>query len=117
MKIYTASKVKHYKMWLELREKGYNIISTWIDEAGPGQTSNIQDLAIRCINEAKYADILLLYCEDGEILKGALVEAGAALAAGKLVHYVGFNMGINKVFGFHPLWKNYTSIGAAINQS
>lgn len=36
LKIYVASKTRHAAKWKALINKGYNIISTWIDEAGPG---------------------------------------------------------------------------------
>lgn len=89
MGIYTASRVRHAQKWLDAREKGYPIISTWIDEAGPGETADMGELWIRCIHEARTADVVILYREDGEMLKGALVEVGAALGAGVPVLTVG----------------------------
>lgn len=88
--IFIASKVKHAPMWRELRSKGVPICSTWIDEAGPGETKSIADLWSRCIDEASSALVTIVY-KGGweEILNGALVEAGAALASGKRVIWVG----------------------------
>ena len=37
------------------------------------------------------------------------------MAAGKPIHYVGPDAGINKVFGFHLLWKNFLCIQDAVN--
>lgn len=78
--IYTASRTRHAHLWRALRASGTPIHSTWIDEAGPGETEDFADLWDRCIAEASTARVLLCYREPGEILKGAYVEVGAALA-------------------------------------
>lgn len=82
--IYVASKTAHASMWREYRSVGAPIISTWIDEAGAGETTDFADLWTRCVMEARDALCLVLYRLPGEILKGALVEAGAALAMSTL---------------------------------
>lgn len=89
MKIYIASKTTHGPRWRELRSAGAPFNSTWIDEAEAGATSDWQDLWMRCISEASAADVLIVYREPGETLKGAWVEVGAALASDKLVFAVG----------------------------
>lgn len=83
--LYTASKVRHASKWIALKKEGWPIISTWIHEAGEGQTSDYKDLWTRCVREACAASVTLVYVEEGDILKGGLVEVGAALAAGKPV--------------------------------
>ena len=88
--IYMASKVKHHMRWRGLRDLlGYPIISTWIDEAGEGESQDLADLWRRCVAEASSAEVLVIYCEPGEALKGAWVELGAALATGVPVMAVG----------------------------
>lgn len=87
--IYTASKTKHASKWRYLRSVGLPIISTWIDEALPGQTSDFEDLWTRCLNESAEADVMILYREPGEELKGAWVELGAALTNDTTVFAVG----------------------------
>lgn len=82
--IYIASKVKHADRWKAIRAQGVNIISTWIDEAGSGETADFHDLWQRCINEAMHCDYLIIYREPDEVLKGAWVELGAALASDHL---------------------------------
>lgn len=89
MGIYIASKTVHAPRWRELRRRGLPIISTWIDEAGAGETSDWPGLWDRCIGEASAAEALIVYREDGETLKGAWVEVGAALSSGKPVVAVG----------------------------
>jgi len=114
---YTASKVKHAPLWLSLRKHGYTITATWIDEAGEGQTADYAELAERCLNEIKASDFLLLYCKPGQLLKGALIEAGAALALDKEVRCVGNCHTISRVFKSHPLWKRYPNILSAISDA
>jgi hypothetical protein len=87
--IYMASKTAHAPRWRGLRADGFPIISTWIDEAGKGETSCFKDLWQRCVSEAATADCTIVYREPGEVLKGAFVEAGAALSAFRVVYAIG----------------------------
>lgn len=87
--IYTASKTRHADKWKILRAEGWPIASTWIDEAGAGETACFTDLWRRCVWEASQADALLLYREPEDVLKGALVKIGAALSNGVPVYAIG----------------------------
>src|SRR3546814_9482897 len=79
--VYMASKTAHAHRWRRSRDVvGRPIISTWIDEAGAGESADLADLWRRCIQESAGADVLILVREGDEILKGAFVELGAALA-------------------------------------
>jgi hypothetical protein len=115
--IYVASKVKHAARWRLLRDEGVPVISTWIDEAGEGESGDYAELAARCIREATSARAVLLYCEPGDILKGALVEVGAALAMGVPVYCVGKCESLSRVFSQHPLWREFHSITGAVRAS
>lgn len=74
-------------MWRNLRnEHGWNIVSTWIDEAGEGESANLADLWSRIESEIRGSRGLLLYAMRGDFpLKGALVEVGMALGMRKPV--------------------------------
>lgn len=86
-RIYIASRTRHAARWKALRDQGCPIVSSWIDEAGPGETADWQDLWDRCIAEASQASALIVYAEDDDkYLKGALVEVGAALSHGVPVY-------------------------------
>lgn len=89
--IYVASKTKYAGMWRDLRDaEGWGIISTWIDEAEPGQTKNLRELWGRIQNEIERSDALVLYVELIDFpLKGALIEVGIALRSGLPVFVVG----------------------------
>ncbi len=89
--IYIASKTRHAHLWRDLRDAGAPIISTWIDEAGEGESADLNDLWERCISESKSCQALIVYREPEDVLKGAWVEIGAALAVGNPVYAVGLN--------------------------
>lgn len=108
--IYIASKTKHADKWRAMRADGWPIISTWIDEAGPGETEDFTDLWRRCVDEAKSAGALLVYREPDEVLKGAFVEVGAALAAGVPVVAVGCD---EFSFSHHSLVERCKTLGEA----
>lgn len=114
MSIYVASKTVHAPKWRLLRAQGVRIISSWVDESEEGQTASYAELAERCIREIHNCDYVLLYCEPGEVLKGAIIEAGAALALGKHVCCVGTCNSISRVFREHPLWSDHETIQSAL---
>jgi hypothetical protein len=87
--IYVASRASipsRSEMWRKLRDEGWRITSTWIDEAGSGETANLRQLWDRIHMEIRQADKLVLYAEAGDFpLKGALIETGIALGLNKPV--------------------------------
>jgi len=89
MKFYVASRVKHAEMWKALRAKNYPIISTWIDEAGDGETGDFAELWERITKEISKSDGLILYVENEDFpLKGAFVEVGIAIAFNRPIFVV-----------------------------
>jgi hypothetical protein len=80
-------------MWQEFRSAWdtlpVQVVSTWIDESGEGETDDLSDLWRRCIAEAKSADVVIAYHQAGEEWKGAFIEIGAALASGAHVYVIG----------------------------
>lgn len=87
--IYVASRASipgRAEMWQLLRMQGWQITSSWIDEAGDGQTADFTDLWDRIMGEIAAANKLVFYAEPGDFpLKGAILEAGIALGMGKPV--------------------------------
>jgi hypothetical protein len=112
--VYFASKVTHAPRWRALRDRGVPIISSWIDEAGEGQTADYRELSARCLVEIADATAVLLYCEPGEILKGALLEVGAALMSDTPVLCVGECANLSRVFRRHRLWFEFATLEAAL---
>lgn len=92
LKFYVASRAsipERSEMWRKFRSQGHLIISTWIDEAGEGQTACLTELWSRIEAEIQASDALILYIEPDDFpLKGAFIEAGMAIAMGKPVYIV-----------------------------
>ena len=106
-RVYAASRTARSTMWKSLRASGENIVSTWIDQASPSETSDLSEVWVRIIDEIAHSDYMILYVEPGDFpLKGAFVETGAALALGLLVVVVAPGM------NFDP--PSYRPIGSWI---
>lgn len=112
MKFYVISRAsipERVAMWKELRDKqGMHITSTWIDEAQPGETKNLGELWARISQEINKSDAVMFYVEPEEFpLKGALIEAGMALAYTKPIFLIAPGCTFT-----HP---SYRPIGSWIN--
>lgn len=87
--IYVASRAslpERPARWRQLRDAGWPIVSTWIDEAGEGETADLGELWTRIESEVRRSAGLLLYVESDDFpLKGALIEVGMALGMGRRV--------------------------------
>ena len=92
MKFYAASKVWHAPTWRDLRAElegsDIEITSRWIDYADDSDIVQNRkgELWQHCLEDVLRADAMILFCENfGEEQRGALIEAGHAMAAGKPV--------------------------------
>jgi hypothetical protein len=115
LKIYIASKIKHYKRWRELREfEGLNIISSWVDKDIEHEVEYSDEYWIQtaeeCIREAAEADLLVFYAEHDETWEGCYMELGAALSHEKPVFILVTTLGLydelpefSKILLNHPL--------------
>lgn len=89
--IYVASRAteRMADMWNGYRANGVPIISTWIDEVEEAATADLGELWARIHREVVSAERFVLYATAACFpLKGALVEAGMAIAAGVPVFVV-----------------------------
>lgn len=90
--IYVASRASvpaRPQMWRSLRVQGWPIVSTWIDEAGEGETGDFTELWQRIHDEIAASCGVILYAEKADFpLKGAFIECGIALGMGKPVAVV-----------------------------
>lgn len=88
--IYVASRASipsRAAMWGAYRSSGYPIISSWIDEAGPGQTDDMSELWYRIGREIAQSKALVLYVGLDDLpIRGALVEVGMAIANDIPIH-------------------------------
>lgn len=108
IKIYIASKMHHAAKWRELRDdwkrSDLSIISTWIDHDHFEDKATPDDFMIFWITDhadVVDAEFLVLYGEEGDVLRGALVEAGMFLALDKHVIVVGDNPSYG-TWKYHP---------------
>lgn len=88
--LYVASRTNRAELWRTYRDRdGVPIISSWIDEAGEGETNDFSELWQRIQREIAYSCGLLFYANTADApWKGAFVEVGMALALGKPVGVV-----------------------------
>lgn len=90
--IYVASRASYPElpaMWRALRDQGWPINSSWIDEAGEGETACMTELWQRIEHEIQNSVGVLLYVRPEDFpLKGALIECGMALGLQKPVALV-----------------------------
>lgn len=109
MKFYWASRTDHYQQGLAFRAwgaaRGHEVTSRWLDLVAAGQLETPE--AMRKIwpidlEDISKAEALVIYGIPELPLRGALIEAGAALAHGKPVHAVGANPGFG-TWVHHPL--------------
>ena len=77
-----ASLPERSARWRQLRDvDGWKITSSWIDEAGFGETPDLAALWVRIESEIARSERLIFYVEPEDFpLKGALVEVGMAIA-------------------------------------
>jgi hypothetical protein len=114
--IYVISKVSYADVWQRYRSLGYPIISSWIDD-GLELDIDFANAWPRYLSEAANAKFAIIYVAPGEVLKGGLFEAGAALANGAIIYLVG-ELAAVKTIGHHPNMrtaKNIPQAFAAIN--
>lgn len=87
--LYVASRTNRANLWKALRDDGVPIVSSWIDEAGEGETGDFSELWSRIQSEIASSVGLLFYADTRDApWKGAFVEIGIALALGKQVGIV-----------------------------
>lgn len=117
MNLYVASKANMGDYWKVIRQTArvrydVRIISSWIDESGEGESESMEALWVRCIQEAASCDAVLALHRSGDVWKGAFVEIGAALAAGKHVFVIGDPPGS---WVHHPLVHRIPEAAASQN--
>lgn len=122
--IYVASRAsvpKYPAEWRRLRAQGWPINSTWIDEAGEGETACMSELWKRIEAEVRAARGVVLWAEEEDFpLKGAFIEVGMALGMGKPVAVytkTAFDNRNYRPFGSwmnHPLVQRCFSLNSAM---
>lgn len=89
LKVYFASHVRHAPKWLVIRDGAWGehirVMSTWIEKSGLGKEETLslnenESNWKRNIDQISLCDVLVVYAEPEDMLRGALIEVGAALS-------------------------------------
>lgn len=106
VRVYTASKLHHAPMWraLQIQNQSWLVItSRWIhmatfDERSEEICRNAWTIDDQDVGKSNF---VLCYAEGGELLRGALVEAGMGIAYGNDIICVGESESF-KNWQYHP---------------
>jgi hypothetical protein len=122
-RVYTASKIHHYTLWRKMKEDpDWNFVdwtASWVEHKDIGKENDgeaIDDRVFRHawianINDVRDSDFVLLYCGKENGLKGALIEAGAAIGMNCPVVAVGLPE--SHSWALHPLVWRFPSLAEA----
>ena len=117
-KIYIASRMHHAPVWRNLYalypdihvESRWPFLEPFIDPTPANAAKFWEDDLV----DISHSDYLIVYAESGEKLRGALVEAGMALALGIPVLLIG-DSDSNGTWQHLKLVKKFPTLEAAIN--
>jgi nucleoside 2-deoxyribosyltransferase len=118
-RIYPSSRFPKAKMWLELKDKyPVHFYARWIRnyELNTEETpENSKYFWQENIEDIRDCDLVLVYGEKTDVLGGALVEVGAALAFGKSIILTGQNEAYRSWI-HHPLVEYVSSLDTALER-
>lgn len=116
IKVYTASKLAQADRWKRLVDEWPEVhfVARWPGYVGvvPDEPDQAEVFWQHDIEDVTSADAVLVYAEAGEHLRGALVEAGAAIALGKPVIVVGTHADYG-TWQYHPLVHRVADLDGA----
>jgi len=106
LRVYPASELSRANTWRRLCDTNDHIIlnARWLKHikiGTPDTPDRARSFWLQDERDIKSADVLLVWAEDGEHLKGALVEVGMAIAYGVPVITVGKHCDYS-TWQYHP---------------
>jgi hypothetical protein len=110
-----ASLPERSAAWRRLRDDGWRITCSWIDEAVAGQSADLGALWSRIEREIAGSERLVLYVEPDDFpLKGALIEVGMAIAHRIPIRVVAPGVALDQV-SFRPIgsWVRHPLVAFA----
>jgi len=119
-RVYFASKLSEAPVWRDICAKSHEIIAhaRWLKHNKLG-TPDTPDKAVRFWIEDEEdivsADAVVVYAKEGQHLRGALIEAGIAIAIRKPLYVVGDHPDYG-TWRWHPAVKIVATIEDAIKQ-
>lgn len=118
-RIYTASKLRQAQMWQAIHDSHPDVYfhARWLKHTGklktPDTPENAKRFWIEDEQDVKHADAVFVFAEDDEHLRGALVEAGMAIAYGKPVYVIGEHPDYG-TWQYHPAVVRVRTVEEAI---
>lgn len=122
IRIYPASKLRHGKMWRDLcdRTPTVQFHARWLKHnkiGTPDDPDNAKAFWLQDVQDIKDADGVFVYAEPEDRLRGALVEAGVAIALGVPVYVIGDRHPDYGTWQHHPTVRKVKTITDAIDQA
>lgn len=119
IRIYFASKLKHAPRWRTLCAESDQFIAhaRWLKHNTLGTEDsprNARRFWVEDVQDVLTADAVIVYAEGDDHLRGALIEAGAAIASGIRVYVVGKHPDYG-TWQYHPSVRRARSLEEAIN--
>ncbi len=118
IRVYPASKLRHGPMWRELDDRTPNVQfhARWLKHnkiGTPDLPNEATQFWMQDVQDIKDADCVFVYAEPDDHLRGALVEAGIAIALGVPVYTIGKHPDYG-TWQHHPNVHKVSSIEDAI---
>ena len=120
VRIYIASKMHHAERWRGLYDElpDVHICSHWpfLEPFVHPSGENARKFWHDDVQDISDCHALIVYAEEGEKLRGALVEAGIAIGMGRPVIVVGEHPDFG-TWSFHPKVSRATTLAEAVQQA
>lgn len=119
LRVYTASKLKHAAMWRDLCARTYHVQfhARWLKHNSIGTPDTPEHAAefwLQDEQDVKHADVVMVFASGDDHLRGALVEAGMAIAYGVPVIVVGTHPDYG-TWQHHPGVMRVADLDAAVD--
>ena len=91
-RVYFASKLYHASTWRNLKDARVHAFARWLvheESATEDSAEEAKNFWIEDVSDVKVADAVVVYAAYDDKLRGALVEAGVALAMKVPVYVIG----------------------------
>jgi len=118
IRVYGASKLHHAAMWRGICEQSSSFFfhARWLKHnklKTPDTLSNAVSFWLEDEEDVKNCDVLIVYAIEGDKLRGALIEAGMAIAYNKPVIVVGKHPDYG-TWQYHPKVHRATDLKHAL---
>jgi nucleoside 2-deoxyribosyltransferase len=119
LKVYTASKLHKAETWMQLCADNDHVFfhARWLKHiriGTPDTEKNAKEFWLQDEQDVRDADVVLVWGDEGHHLRGALVEAGIAIATGVPVIVIGDHPDYG-TWQYHPGVTRAPNINVALD--